>query len=224
MPLARRSRQGEPGHGGGCCSRVLNRHTLTLATANHHKAREIASALSGCGWEVVPAPPGAAEVEETGATFAENARIKALAVARAVRGVALADDSGLAVDALQGAPGIQSKRWAGENAADAERIARLLAAMEGVPADGRAARFVCAACIAGPDGVLWEGEGVVEGEIAFRPRGSHGFGYDPVFLLPDGRAMAELDADEKNDVSHRGRAMAAARVWLERHGRKTDKR
>jgi XTP/dITP diphosphohydrolase len=185
---------------------------LILATANAHKAGEMRELLAGCGWETAPAPPDAADVEETGETFAENARLKALAVAKATGFTALADDSGLAVDALGGRPGIRSKRWAGPE--DADRIARLLEALDGVPPGERGAHFVCAACIAGPEGVLWEGVGTVEGHIADAPRGEGGFGYDPVFLLPDGRTMAELGPAEKNERSHRGRAMRAAAAWL----------
>jgi XTP/dITP diphosphohydrolase len=187
---------------------------LILATANAHKAREMTALLDGCGWEAATAPPEAADVDETGETFAENARLKALAVAEATGKTALADDSGLAVDALDGRPGVHSKRWAGPDAKDADRIAKLLDALQGVPPEARTARFVCAACVASPAGILWEGVGTVEGRVADAPRGQGGFGYDPVFLLPDGRTMAELDASEKNAVSHRGRAMSAAAAWL----------
>jgi XTP/dITP diphosphohydrolase len=187
---------------------------LVLATSNPNKAREMREMLAGCGWEIGAAPPDAAGVDETGETFAENARLKALAVAKATGTIALADDSGLAVDALNGAPGIRSRRWAGEDADDAERNARLLEALTSVSPAQRTARFVCAACIASPDGMLWEGEGEVRGAVADAPRGDGGFGYDPVFLLPDGRTMAELGAPEKNAVSHRGRALRAASAWL----------
>jgi XTP/dITP diphosphohydrolase len=191
------------------------RRVLYLATANAHKVREMMALLADCGWEVRPAPAGVADVAENGATFAENARVKALAVAAAVGGVALADDSGLVVDALDGAPGVRSRRWAGENATDADRIACLLDAMAGVDEPGRNARFVCSVCIAGPAGVLFEGSGSVEGRIARTPRGSNGFGYDPVFLVEDGaETMAELDENRKNAVSHRGRAMRLAAEWL----------
>lgn len=191
------------------------RPVLYLATANAHKTREMKALLNDCGWDVQPAPAGVADVEENGATFAENARIKALAVAAAVGGVALADDSGLVVDALDGAPGVQSRRWAGEKATDADRIARLLDAMAAVDEPNRNARFVCSVCIAGPTGVLYEGSGAVEGRIARSPRGSSGFGYDPVFLVEDGaETMAELGEDRKNAVSHRGRALRRAAAWL----------
>jgi XTP/dITP diphosphohydrolase len=193
---------------------VATTNRLVLATSNPNKAREMREMLDGCGWDIAAAPPDAADVEETGATFEENARLKALAVAKAAGAVALADDSGLAVDALNGAPGIRSRRWAGEDADDSERNARLLEALTSVPSAERTARFVCAACIASPDGVLWEGAGEIHGRVADAPRGHGGFVYDPVFLLPDGRTMAELSAPEKNAVSHRGRALRAASAWL----------
>lgn len=194
---------------------MANRRQLTLATANEHKVLEMTLALAGCGWEIVAAPGDLADVPETGTTFQENARIKALAVAGAVNGIALADDSGLVVDALNGEPGVHSKRWAGDRATDADRIARLLEALRGILAERRTARFVCAACIAGPHGILWEGTGTVEGAITDAPRGENGFGYDPVFeILGEGRTMAELIQDEKNAISHRGRAMAAACAWM----------
>lgn len=188
--------------------------TLVLATGSAHKAREMRELLAGCGREVLPAPPEALDVEENAATFAGNARLKALAAAAATGEIALADDSGLCVDALGGKPGVHSKRWAGSDATDADRIAKLLEALSGVPPEERAARFVCAVCIAAPGRVLWEGTGMVEGRIADDPRGEGGFGYDPVFLLPDGRTMAEHTEAEKNAVSHRGRAMRLADAWL----------
>lgn len=187
---------------------------LILATANTHKAGEMQRLLAGCGRAVTAAPPEVVNMEETGETFAANARIKALAAARATGEKTLADDSGLCVDALDGRPGVRSHRWAGPDATDADRIAKLLNALEGVPAERRTARFVCAMCLAAPEGVLWEGEGAVEGRIANAPHGEGGFGYDPVFLLPDGRSLAELAPDEKNAVSHRGRAARAAAAWL----------
>lgn len=190
---------------------------LILATGSAHKANEMRELLEGAGWDILAAPAEALGIEETGETFAENARIKALAAALATGEIALADDSGLCVDALTGGPGVYSHRWAGPDATDADRIAKLLDAMMGMPPNQRSARFECAMCIAGEDGVLWEGRGAVEGRIAEEPRGASGFGYDPVFLLPDGRTMAELDASEKNAISHRGRAARAAAVWLAGH-------
>ncbi|HEY3412287.1 MAG TPA: RdgB/HAM1 family non-canonical purine NTP pyrophosphatase [Armatimonadota bacterium] len=194
---------------------MATRNTLILATANAHKVREMESLLVDCGWAVAAAPAEMAEIEETGSTFAENARIKALATARATKNIALADDSGLMVDGLNGEPGVHSKRWAGDDADDGDRIAKLLNALDSVPYQDRTARFVCAACIAGPEGVLWEGEGRVEGVIALAPSGNGGFGYDPIFHVPEaGRTMANLSEKEKNAISHRGRAMSQAAEWL----------
>jgi XTP/dITP diphosphohydrolase len=191
---------------------------LYLATANPHKAAEILEMLAGCGWQVLPAPAEVADVEETGQTFEENARLKAQTVARVTGACALADDSGLEVDALEGAPGPMSRRWAGAGANDADRNRLLLDALHAVPPERRTARFVCVACIASPQGILWEGRGSLEGSIAMAPSGEGGFGYDPLFTLPqDGRTLAELTRTEKNAVSHRGRAIAAARAWLREH-------
>ena len=153
-----------------------------------------------------PAP--AVEVREDGATFADNARLKALAYMRATGLPALADDSGLEVAALGGLPGVRSARFAGEDADDAANNARLLAMMRDV-ADRRA-RFVCVVCLVFPDGTLLRGEGAVEGEILPAPRGVRGFGYDPLFLSHElGKTFAEAEPEEKARVSHRARALAA---------------
>jgi XTP/dITP diphosphohydrolase len=155
------------------------------------------------------------DVAETGVTFAENARAKAIAYARQSGLLTLADDSGLQVDALGGEPGIHSKRYAGANKSDADRIAFLLDKLRDVPVGRRAARFRCAIALAAPDGKLWETEGACEGEIAFEPRGENGFGYDPIFqVTARGARMAELSTAEKNKVSHRARAAEQARDIL----------
>ena len=147
---------------------------------------------------------------ETGATFAENARLKAAALSKATGIPALADDSGLCVDALNGEPGLHSARWAGEDATDADRNARLLARLDGVAAERRTAQYVCVVSLAMPDGSSAEAEGACGGVILETPRGQGGFGYDPLFLLPEfGRTMAELTAAEKNRVSHRAKALEA---------------
>lgn len=166
-------------------------------------------------WATLEEMPPLAEPAEDGAAFADNARHKALYYARALGRWCLADDSGLEVDALGGAPGVKSARYAEEAfgpgadkaARDAANNAKLLAALEGVPDSRRTARFVCHAVLADEKGVLAEAEGRVEGRIGLAPRGDNGFGYDPLFLLPDGRTMAELDADAKNRISHRGQAL-----------------
>lgn len=155
------------------------------------------------------------DVAETGVTFAENARAKAIAYARQSGLLTLADDSGLQVDALGGEPGIHSKRYAGANKSDADRIAFILDKLRDVPVGRRAARFRCAIALAAPDGKLWETEGACEGEIAFEPRGENGFGYDPIFqVTARGARMAELSTAEKNKVSHRARAAEQARDIL----------
>jgi XTP/dITP diphosphohydrolase len=186
---------------------------LLLATNNRGKLAEYRELLSGCGFILVaPAEKGISiEVAETGATFAENAAIKAWALAATSGILTLADDSGLEVDALGGGPGVRSARYAGEKATDADRITLLLKNLDGVPHERRTARFRCVIAIADPVGGLRLADGSVEGVIAFAPRGSHGFGYDPVFLLPDrGFTMAELLPEEKNCISHRAVAAAQA--------------
>ena len=190
---------------------------IVVATGNPHKVDEIRAVLAPMGFVVVSLPelgrPVPAEPEEPGATFEENARIKARYYAAALGEPVLADDSGLEVDALQGAPGVHSACWAGAEGSRAERDARnnakLVAAMKGLPEDRRRARFVCTMCVATPDGaVLVETRGEFEGSIVDEPRGAHGFGYDPHLWLADrGMTSAELPPDEKNAVSHRGRAV-----------------
>ncbi len=188
--------------------------TLVIASGNAGKIREFASLLAEFHLEIQPQPEGL-EVEETGATFAANARLKAIAVAQATGQWALADDSGLAVTALGGAPGVQSARYA---ASDPARIARLLAALDGanqerlqsgLPPD-RSARFTAALALANPTGeVVLEVEGHCPGTILEAPRGSGGFGYDPVFLVPEtGQTFAEMDKALKGRIGHRGRAFA----------------
>jgi len=190
---------------------------IVIATGNPHKVDEIRAVLAPMGFTVVALPelgrPVPAEPDEPGVTFEENARIKARYYAAALGEAVLADDSGLEVDALQGAPGVHSACWAGTAGSRAERDARnnakLVESMRGVPAHRRQARFVCTMCVATPDGaVLVETRGEFEGVIADEPRGAHGFGYDPHLFLPDrGVSSAELPPHEKNEVSHRGRAV-----------------
>ena len=155
------------------------------------------------------------EVAETGATFAENATLKARAYAEASGLLALADDSGLEVDALGGEPGVRSARFGGEDLTDRQRYELLLANLANVPAAARTARFRCVIAIAEPSGEISLADGKVEGMIALAPRGHEGFGYDPVFLVPDrGVTMAELPAAEKNRISHRAEAGTEARRIL----------
>ena len=191
---------------------------LLVATNNPGKAAEFRALLEGCGWEIVaPREIGLElEVEETGRDYEENAILKATAFACASGLVSLADDSGLEVEALGGAPGPTSARFAGEAASDADRRALLLERLQGVPAGGRQARFRCLVAVAHPEGETRLFEGTVGGAIAEEERGEGGFGYDPVFLLPDrGLTLAQLPPQEKNAVSHRGRAARQARSYLE---------
>jgi XTP/dITP diphosphohydrolase len=186
---------------------------LIIATSNPHKVEEIAAVLGQIGIACVPLTrTDIPEPDENGATFEENARIKAIAYAKALGAIVLADDSGLEVDALGGAPGVHSARYAGIGATRAERDAannaKLLRELAGVPHARRTARFVCVLCVARPDGsIAAEARGHFEGWIGEAPRGSNGFGYDPLLVLTDGRTSAELSSAEKNARSHRGNAL-----------------
>ena len=191
---------------------------LLIATNNPGKAAEFQRLLAGCGWELVtPAQLGMRlSGEEPGETYEENAKIKALNGARASGLVTLADDSGLEIDALDGGPGALSARFLGADAGYEERFARILGEMAGLPSAKRWARFRCVIAIAEPgsDEVKLS-EGEVEGMIALEPRGELGFGYDPIFYLPQrARTMAELPPHEKDVISHRGRAAMRARPLL----------
>jgi len=193
---------------------------LVLATTNCGKVAELTDLVHEWGdVEVLAlaAFPGVACPEETGATYVENALLKAQTVATAIAVAALADDSGLEVDALGGAPGVHSARWAGAGASDQERVRRLLAALTDVPAERRTARFVCAVALARPDGHVVTATGAVQGRIVPAPTGGGGFGYDPVFL-PDelGATFATVPAAEKARVSHRARAVRALGLVLRR--------
>ena len=183
---------------------MTENRVLVIASGNQGKIREFQGLLSGLPLLVESQPDGL-EVEETGTTFAANARIKALAVAKATGHWALADDSGLSVTALNGAPGVHSARYA---PTDPERIQKLLAALLNCPQRG--AYFSAALCVAAPDGqVLLEVEGRCEGQITKVPRGDQGFGYDPIFEVNNtGRTFAEMPLAEKKSYGHRGRAFA----------------
>jgi XTP/dITP diphosphohydrolase len=192
---------------------------VVVASSNHGKLAEIRSALDFAGWRFIAASELDEEwpsPEEDGETFEENARIKARASRERFAFAALADDSGLEVDALDGAPGVYSSRFAGPCATDAENNARLLLALQEVPGSGRAARFRSTIVFIGDDGTETIATGTCEGRIGFEPRGEHGFGYDPLFL-PDAtpaRTMAELPLAEKNAISHRGAALRDLRTKL----------
>jgi XTP/dITP diphosphohydrolase len=188
---------------------------ILFASSNPHKVKEVRAILGECGVEVLGLDDlnrALPEPIEDGATFADNARIKAVYYARAAGRFCLADDSGLEVEALRGAPGVHSARYAGAEGGREQRDrannARLLRELAAVPQARRGARFVCAMCLAEPHGnVVAETRGEVEGRIGFEPRGVNGFGYDPLFLLPElGRSSAELSPRDKNLLSHRGRA------------------
>jgi XTP/dITP diphosphohydrolase len=182
---------------------------LLLATNNQGKVREYRSLLSGLPFELVaPVELGITTVvDEVGDTLEENARLKAVELATESRLLALADDSGLEVDALGGEPGTMSARYAGENATDKERVDYLLAKLADVPAEKRSARFRCVIAIAIPGGDIDFCSGDCQGFITFEPQGEQGFGYDPIFYLPElDKTMAELSPDVKNRVSHRGKA------------------
>ena len=191
---------------------------LLLATTNQGKVKEYRSLLEGVPFEMVsPRELGIdAEVEETGQTFEENARMKASAMAERSGLITLADDSGLEVDALNGEPGVRSARYAGEGATDADRYNYLLSRMENLPWPERTARFRCVIAIAVPGGEVMTCEGECPGIIMLEPKGDNGFGYDPVFYLPDmDRTMAEISREEKNRISHRAQAAAKAKKLLQ---------
>jgi XTP/dITP diphosphohydrolase len=190
---------------------------LLIATRNRGKKAEYADLFDGLDLELVSlADLGIEdEVPEHGATFAENALVKARAYA-ALSGLAtLADDSGLEVDVLGGAPGVYSARYGGEGASDEDRYRRLLAELEGIPEGQRTARFRCVIAVVWPNGRKRTISGTCEGRISLEPRGEHGFGYDPIFYVPEyARTMAELAPETKNRISHRARAALAARPLL----------
>ncbi len=198
---------------------------VVLATKNPHKVAELRAILASLPVEIRSAAEvGAPDVVEDAPTLEGNARKKALAVARHAREWAIADDTGLEVDALGGAPGVISAHYAGPQATYADNCARLLRELEGVPPARRRARFRCVIALAPPgaaDEAVRTFEGVLEGAIAFEPRGAHGFGYDPIFLVagdPRGRTLAELPPDEKNRISHRARALERLKESLRAGG------
>jgi XTP/dITP diphosphohydrolase len=192
---------------------------VVVATGNAGKLRELTALLAGLDLQLVAQTElGVASVEETGTTFTDNALLKARHAARSTGLAAIADDSGLEVDALGGAPGLYSARYAGPNADDAANNAKLVAALDGVPGERRGARYRCVLAFVrhADDAAPLLAQGSWEGRIVDVPQGSGGFGYDPHFWLPDRNCTAaELDAAVKNRISHRGQAMRALRAALE---------
>ncbi len=192
---------------------------IVLATRNKHKVQEIRDILRGIPVRVLSLDsfPGVPDVTEDGATLEENAVKKATTVARHLKKWTLADDTGLEVERLGGEPGVFSARWAGPGCTYEDNNRKLLERLEGVPERDRAARFRCVIALADPAGKVWSVEGKVDGTITEHPRGDHGFGYDPVFLVPALRkTFAELGSGTKNSISHRACALNKAKQLIEK--------
>jgi XTP/dITP diphosphohydrolase len=192
--------------------------SLLLATTNRHKLQEYRAIFSDLPFQLLSLEDIRLDmdVEETGTTFQENADLKALAYARASGLLSLADDSGLAIDALGGAPGVYSARFITPETSYEERFRVILQRLQGLPMEQRSARFCCVITLAEPSGYHRSVQGALEGVIAEAPRGEHGFGYDPIFLVPElGKTTAELSSEQKNSISHRGRAAHLACELLE---------
>ena len=189
---------------------------LVVATHNPGKLRELRQLLDGLPVEGVAAgDAGLPDVEETGTTFEENARLKAQAALHRTHEASLGEDSGIEVDALGGEPGVYSSRFAGPNATDDDRNRILMERLDGVPDEARTCRYRSVVVLALPDGREFVCEGSCEGRIGHAPRGRNGFGYDPIFELPDrGCTMAELSPEEKNAISHRGKALEGLKKTL----------
>ena len=200
-------------------TRLRTPKRLLIATTNSGKLREVAAILGDLPVELLTPVdfPGVPDAVEDGSTFEENARRKAVHYAQRTGHWALADDSGLEVDALHGDPGVYSARYAGAAAKDFDNNTKLIANLAGIPLEHRTARFRCVVALANPDGILATASGAFEGLIVDKPRGSNGFGYDPHFLLPDrGVTSAELEPAEKNKLSHRGQALRAILPQIKR--------
>lgn len=192
---------------------------IIFATGNEGKMREIRMILGDLGVPVLSLKEAGihADIEENGKTFEENARIKACAISKMTGGIVLADDSGLVIDYLNGEPGIYSARYMGEDTSYDIKNNNLIERLSGVPEEKRTARFVCAVAAALPDGRVVTTRGVMEGRIGHRIAGANGFGYDPIFFLPQyGCTSAEISAEQKNEISHRGAALRAMKEELKK--------
>lgn len=189
---------------------------FVVATHNQHKLQEVSRILAPLGVEVITVD-NLPDTEETGETFAENAYLKAADACRFTGLPAIADDSGLTVDALNGAPGVYTARYAGENATDLDRMQKLVGALDGVVDKDRTAQFRSAICCVFPNGDMLTANGACHGRIGYAPRGENGFGYDPIFLTDDfvGKTMAEITAAQKDAISHRGAALRAFAAQLQ---------
>jgi XTP/dITP diphosphohydrolase len=194
-------------------------YDLVVATRNKKKLAEILELLSDLSFNVLSIDdfPGIPEIMEDGNTFEDNAKKKAVQIAQFTKYLTLADDSGLEIDYLDGQPGVHSARFAGENATDADRNRKILNLMKDASSGERKARFRCAIAIASPDGYLEIVTGKCEGEIALKPRGNQGFGYDPIFIVPEyEKTFAELGTQKKNQISHRALALKKAKDLLDK--------
>ncbi len=194
---------------------------IIFATGNEGKMKEIRLILADLGAEILSLKDAGIDMEiaEDGKTFEENAVIKAKAVMKATRALVLADDSGLEIDYLHGEPGVYSARYLGEDTSYRIKNQNLIDRLEGVPEEERTARFVCVIAASFPDGRVLTARGTIEGIIGYEERGEGGFGYDPIFWLPEyGCSTAELTMEKKNELSHRGKALRAIKKELEREG------
>ena len=190
---------------------------LIFATGNEGKMKEIREILGDLDYEILSMKEAGVNVDivEDGTTFEENAKLKARAIYNLMHTAVLADDSGIVVDYLNGEPGIYSARYMGEDTSYRIKNQSLVERLEGVPVEKRTARFVCVIAAAFPDGTVCTTKGTIEGKIGYEERGENGFGYDPIFYLPDmSRTTAELSPEEKNAVSHRGKALAAMKEQI----------